>query len=60
MKAPTEPFHLLTVQLPLFFQNQGHNTLALWAYSSNTRRVRQIGNAMPVPLGQALCAGALS
>jgi hypothetical protein len=27
-KAVTKLFHLLSVQLPLFLQNQGHNTLA--------------------------------
>ena len=28
MKALTTLFHLLSVQLPLSFQDQGHNTLA--------------------------------
>ena len=28
VEAMTELFHLLSVQLPLFLQNQGHNTLA--------------------------------
>ena len=28
MQAPTEPLTPLPVQSPLFFQNQGHNTLA--------------------------------
>jgi len=28
MKAVAEPFYLLSVKLALFFQNQGHNTLA--------------------------------